>query len=114
MTTSNSPSKPGRAKMIALGVAILIIAAVIYLWPVVKAYSQTGAAYSARVVCSCRYIGNRDLEDCKKDLEPGMETVWISEAEDARRIDTRVPLLAEDSAEYRPGFGCVLESKKQN
>jgi len=111
MTTTNSQPKHSRAKIIALGLGILLIAALIYLWPVMKAYSQTGAAYSARVVCSCRFIGNRDLEDCKKDLEPGMEIVWLSEAEDTQRIDTHVPLLAKDSATFRPGFGCVLESR---
>lgn len=98
----------GRLKWVLLVLAVIAAAAIAYLWPSLRAYSQTGAAYSARVVCSCRYIGGRELGDCEKDLEPGMEIVSLSEASDAKRIDATVPLMADESAEYRQGYGCVL------
>ncbi len=107
------PSTGGRWKWVLLALAVIAAAAIAYLWPSLRAYSQTGAAYSARVVCSCRYIGGRELGDCEKDLEPGMEIVSLSEASDAKRIDATVPLMAAESAEYREGYGCVLMTPKQ-
>lgn len=105
----------GRSKFkwVLLVIAVMIVAALIYAWPAMRAYSQTGAAYSARIVCSCRYIGGRGLEDCEKDLEPGMEVVRLSEAAKAKRIDATVPLMASESAEYREGFGCVLMTRQE-
>jgi hypothetical protein len=105
----------GRSKFkwVLLVIAAMIVAALIYAWPAMRAYSQTGAAYSARIVCSCRYIGGRGLEDCEKDLEPGMEVVSLSESAQAKRIDATVPLMASESAEFREGFGCVLMTRKE-
>lgn len=103
----------GKFKWVLLVIAVMIVAALIYAWPAMRAYSQTGAAYSARIVCSCRYIGGRGLEDCEKDLEPGMEVVSLSEAAQAKRIDATVPLMASESAEFREGFGCVLMTRKE-
>lgn len=117
MATPNMRATPGRGgrgklKWGLLVLALLLVAAIIYALPAMRAYSRTGAAYSARVVCSCRYLGGRALGDCEKDLEPGMEIVSLSEAADVRRIDATVPLLASESAEYRPGWGCVLMTEK--
>lgn len=118
MATRNISAMQGgscgsKVKWALLVLAVLIVAGLIYAWPAMRAYSQTGAAYSARVVCSCRYIGGRSLDDCEKDLEPGMEVVSLSEAADAKRIDATVPLMASESAEYRQGWGCVLMTKKE-
>jgi hypothetical protein len=75
----------------------------------VAGYTSTGAAFGARTACSCRYIAGRSLEDCKKDFEPGMELVFLSDDEEARSVTAYVPLLASDTARYREGFGCVLD-----
>lgn len=94
---------------VLLGVVAVVGALALYFWPAATAYSRTGSAYAARVICSCRHIGGRTLEDCKKDLEPGMEIVSVSEAFEERRVTASVPLLAKESAVFRPGSGCVLE-----
>jgi hypothetical protein len=75
----------------------------------VAGYTSTGAAFGARTACSCRYIAGRSLEDCKKDFEPGMELVFLSDDEEAKSVTAYVPLLASDTARYREGFGCVLD-----
>lgn len=106
-------SRGSKVKWVLLVLAVLIVAGLIYAWPAMRAYSQTGAAYSARIVCSCRYIGGRGLDDCEKDLEPGMEVVSLSEAADTKRIDATVPLMARESAEFREGFGCVLMTRQE-
>lgn len=114
MATRNmGTGQGGRAKWVLLAVVVLAIAGFVYMLPSLKAYSKTGTAYAARVVCSCRYIGGRSLDDCEKDLEPGMEFVSLSEAADAKRIDASMLMLASDSAELREGYGCVLMTDKQ-
>lgn len=107
------PGRHGRLKWVALALLVIVLAVLVWYWPSLRAYGQTGAAYSARVVCSCRYIGGRELGDCEKDLEPGMEVVSLSEAADAKRIDATVPFMAAESAEYREGWGCVLMTEKE-
>ena len=71
--------------------------------------AEAGAAYGAHVACSCRYLAGRGLSDCKKDFEPGMEMVFLSEDADDKSVTAYVPLLASETARYRKGYGCVLE-----
>jgi len=79
----------------------------------IAGYTTVGTAYGARTACSCRYVAGRSLGDCKKDFEPGMELVFLSDHADTRSVTARVPLLASATAHYRPGFGCVLEPWKE-
>lgn len=78
-------------------------------------YSATGkraglaAGYVAHVVCSCRFVGNRDMASCRTDFEPGMEIVSVAEDSDQRRITASVPLLARRSATFDPEYGCALD-----
>ncbi len=83
-------------------------AAYLYRAPI-AGYTAAGAAYSARVACSCRHIGGRDLDDCAKDKLAGMELVTLSEDADAKSVTARFPLIASQTATYRKGYGCVLE-----
>jgi len=75
-------------------------------------YAATGAGYVAHVVCSCRYVGNRDLASCKTDYEPGMEIVSVSDDVKARQITAWVPLLAKKTASYDPRYGCMLDEPR--
>lgn len=72
-------------------------------------YTETGAAFGARTACSCRYVAGRPLGDCKKDFEPGMEVVFLSDDPETKSVTARVPLLSSATAQYREGFGCLLE-----
>ena len=72
-------------------------------------YAETGAAVGARNTCACRYVAGRSLKDCKKDFEPRMEAVFLSDNEDARSVTGYVPLIASETARYRKGYGCVLD-----
>lgn len=98
-----------------------IAKAFIYILPAILialayyAYSQKpllelGVGYGARVACGCRYIGNRSLADCKKDFEPGMELISLSEDAATKTVIASVPLLASRSARFDPVFGCVVEA----
>ena len=90
--------------LVALGLALFW-----YYRAPAQGYATLGAAYGARTACACRYIAGRDLADCKKDFEPGMEVVFLSDDEDTKSVTAYVPLLASDTATFREGYGCVLQ-----
>lgn len=89
--------------------ALLLGGTGVFVWPQVHGYALTGAAYGARVACSCRFVGGRQLGDCRKDFEPGMDLITLSENTAARSVTARFPLVARQTATYREGWGCVLE-----
>lgn len=78
-------------------------------------YSTTGkradlaAGYIAHVVCSCRYVGNRDMPSCETDREPGTEIVRVTDDTARRRVTASVPLLASRTARFDPEYGCTLD-----
>jgi hypothetical protein len=102
----------GRARLWPRLVLALAVVAAILAWnyrkPVME-QAMAGTAYGARVGCACRYIGGRSLEDCRKDYEPGMALISLSEDDDARSVTASVPLLVSQTATFREGYGCVLE-----
>ncbi|MEM8696374.1 MAG: hypothetical protein AAGE05_10175 [Pseudomonadota bacterium] len=87
---------------------VLLLAVVIYALRM-KPTIELGVGYGAHVVCSCRYIGGRDMQSCYNDYEPGMEAISMTEDEAEKRITASVPLIASRSAQFREGLGCVLE-----
>ena len=97
-----------RRRTLWLGLA-LIAGLLAWFWAPLHAYARTGAAYGARVACSCTYLGGRDLTDCKKDFAPGMELVMLSQDPAAKTVTARFPLIASETAAYHPGLGCQLE-----
>ncbi len=108
-TASQPKSRKGRVAIYVLALFILILAAVFaYNYSFIKGQLGIGTAYGARVACSCHYVGGRDLTDCKKDFEPGMEVIGLSLDDEKRRVTASVPLLASATAEFREGWGCVI------
>ena len=91
-------------------VAALVLGGAYWIWrEPIDGYAVAGASFGARSVCACRYIGGRDMASCKRDFEPGMQAVFVSEDEDERAITAFVPLLSSETARYREGYGCVLD-----
>ncbi len=94
-----------------LAAAALLVALAGYaVWqfPTWLALAETGAAYGARIGCSCRYVQGRDIASCPTDFEPGMELVSIEDLPDSRAVRASVPLLASRTARYEGATGCVL------
>ena len=119
-----SPSAPAQGRTgprrrpwrwLALGLVVLGILAALgaYFWKPIQGYAVTGASYGARVACSCRYEGGRPLGDCRKDFEPGMALVVLTEDAEAKSVTATFPLLSRQTATYREGWGCVLEPWKR-
>jgi hypothetical protein len=116
-SSSNQPSLSGqprrsRVPRWALLVLLLVAGAGAFAWPQLHGYALTGAAFGARVACSCRFVGGRQLGDCRKDFEPGMGLITLSEDATERSVTARFPLVARQTATYRKGWGCVLEPWK--
>lgn len=97
------------AGYVAGGLILTGIALITWNWPHLQARAEAGVGYGARIGCSCRYVQGRSLESCERDMEPGMETVWLDDDPAERRVTASVPLMARRAARYRPGFGCLLE-----
>ena len=95
-----------------LALAVLGSALAWYYREPIGGYAETGAAFGARTACSCRYVAGRPIGDCKKDFEPGMALVFLSDDPETKSVTARVPLLSSATARYREGYGCLLEPWK--
>jgi hypothetical protein len=71
-----------------------------------KPLLELGVGYAARVACGCRYIGNRPIVDCRKDFEPGMEPIMLSDDPKTKTVTAYVPLITSRSATLDPVLGC--------
>jgi membrane protein DedA with SNARE-associated domain len=112
MPTPPRPSGTTAPSRLKWGAAILLLIVAGYaVWklPTWRAMAQTGAAYGARMGCSCRFVEGRAIGSCATDLEPGMEAVSLSENAEAKSVTARVPLLASRTARFVAGTGCMLE-----
>jgi hypothetical protein len=107
--TASTPSRRRPWRSVALLLAAALVAAFAWFRQPLHSYALTGAAYGARVGCSCRFVEGRSLGDCRKDFERGMELVRLSEDGAAKSVTASFPLLAHQTASYREGQGCMLE-----
>lgn len=96
-------------KLLLAGV-VIVGAGVFWYGEEASGMGDAGTAYGARTSCSCRYIAGRELSSCKDDFVDGMGPVLLSEDEDEKSVTAYVPFVASNTARYREGFGCVLDS----
>ena len=109
MAIGKSHTKPRYWRWVGL-IAVIAMVALAWSYRVpAQGYANAATAYSARVACSCRFVAGRTLEDCSKDRLDGMELVTLVENVGANSVKARFPLISEDTATYREGYGCVLE-----
>jgi hypothetical protein len=112
--TSRAPFTRKRVALYAVGLFLLILVTVLaYNFSFIKGQLGVGTAYGARVACSCHYIGGRDIEDCSKDFEPGMEVISLSLDDERKRVTASALLIASATAEFREGWGCVMLTDAQ-
>lgn len=105
---TRQPARKGGRAALLIGAVVAVILA--WGWTPLTAQAEAGTAYGARVACSCRYVGGRELGDCEKDFLDGMGMVSLSEDDVDRSVTASVPLIASTTATYREGWGCVLET----
>lgn len=112
--TSRTPLTRWRMALYGGAIFLLILIAVLaYNFAFIKGQLSVGTAYGARVACSCHYVGGRDIEDCRKDFEPGMELIGLTVDDERKRVAASVPLIASATAEFREGWGCVMLTDAQ-
>lgn len=93
--------------MLAL-VALLLVGGWLYVRSMTPKL-ELGVGYAARVACGCRHMGNRPLDSCYKDFEPGMELIRLSENPAAKSVTASVPLVASRTVRFDPVLGCQPE-----
>ena len=69
--------------------------------------AEVGARAVAKTACSCVFIAERPLEECRKDDPPGFELVRASVDAEEKRISTSVFWLVRAEARYRGAEGCL-------
>ena len=99
--------KARRALGIGLPVLLLVlIAAALAYIDRMRPTLTLGVGYAARVGCACRYIGNRPLQQCYADFEPGMEPIRLADDPAAKAVTASVPGLTSRTARFDPVLGC--------
>lgn len=112
--TSSPPPAPARRFRWLVWSPVLLLTLAAGGWLGLR-YSTTGkqaqlaTGYIAHVVCSCRYVGGRDMASCETDREPGTEIVQIEDDSAKRTVTARVPLLSSRTARFDPEYGCTLD-----
>ncbi len=106
------PGGPQRHHWRKILVAMLLLAAlgIALSWHRMQAQAVLATSYGARIGCSCHYLAGRSLQDCSKDYEPGMALVMLSENPQTHGVTARIPLIASQTATFRDGPGCRLQS----
>ena len=101
-----------RARRIGIAAVVLLLAALAGAWLYVRSMTpklELGVGYAARVACGCRYMGNRPLDSCYRDYEPGMGAIRLKEDAAARTVTAYVPLVASRTVRFDPVLGCQPE-----
>ena len=93
-----------RFAVIAVFWVLLVGAALLYEEG--RERAGVGAGYVAKELCSCVFVGERELAACRPDIPPSMDRVQAELGAD--RVRAFVPYFAERIARYEPPFGCVL------
>ena len=113
-TTSRAPLTKIRTALYVGAFSLLVLVAVLaYNYAFIKGQLNIGTAYGARVACSCHYVGGRDIEDCRKDFEPGMELIDLTLDDVRKRVTASALMMESATAEFREGWGCVLLTEAQ-
>ncbi len=107
-STQTQPRRWLRRVVALAGLAALLLLA--WFWSSLSARSAAATAYGARVACSCRYVAGRPLDQCRDDFISGMWMVMLSQNDAEKSVTATAPLLASQTAQWREGRGCMLES----
>jgi hypothetical protein len=93
------------ARKIALLAAIPVLAGVAYgVWLAVSV-APIAAGYTARQMCSCRFVSRRPAASCEGDL-PGIMALVTRWHEDGTAVSAEAFGAFPARAVFEEGFGC--------
>lgn len=102
-----------RGKKILRAVAVAVAAVVglvFWLWYLpTRAAVDIGAAMLAKQVCSCVYVANRNVADCRADQFASMDPIELEILDDPEGVRAWLTGFAERTAIHREGLGCTLD-----
>ncbi len=102
-----------RGLKILLGLAVaLAFAMVLLVWRwylPTRSAVDIGATMLAKQVCSCVYVANRSVADCRADQFASTDPIALEVLRDPDRVRAWVTGFGERTAIHREGFGCTLE-----
>lgn len=109
----NLPSSRGnsRWRRVFYFLALAAMAALAWFWTPLTGRAEAGAAYAARVGCSCRFVAGRPLDQCRDDFLPGMGLVILSEDAQEKSVTARLLPLASETVRFREGRGCAFAAQ---
>lgn len=67
-----------------------------------------GAGMLAKQLCSCVFVADRDLEDCRADQLESMDPIQVELDAERARVRAFLPGFGERLAVHRDGLGCSL------
>ena len=92
---------------IAIVSLAIIGAAALWIWG--KPMMDIGTNYAAKQMCSCIYLGGRDVDDCQSDMDEGLEQIDIRHVPEREGVETDMFFISTSAAYYHPGTGCTIE-----
>jgi len=98
-------------KAFAILLAVLALAGALAWQFVLKeqvAYARIGAAYGAKMVCSCRFVAARPMDSCLQDFTDDLSMVSFTETADAVRAEVFGGLVSARAQQTGPDAGCTL------
>ena len=93
-------------RIVVIAVLWVLLVGAVLLYEEGRDRAGVGAGYVAKELCSCVFVGERELASCRPDIPTTMERVQAELGTD--RVRAFVPYFAERIARYEPPFGCVL------
>lgn len=102
-----------RGRKVATGVAIVLgvgVAFVCFRWYLpLRGAVDIGAGMLAKQVCSCLFVAEREVADCRADQFPSMDRIRLEVLDGQNRVRAWVPAFGERTAIFREGLGCTLQ-----
>lgn len=71
------------------------------------ARAEVGAAYGAKMVCSCRFVAEREMTSCLTDFTADLGPVEFSEVNQSIEASIAGGIISA-TAVFEPGQGCTL------
>jgi hypothetical protein len=75
----------------------------------VSRLAAIGEGYVAKQGCSCVFLNDRELADCRADMPPTMRDIRAALQRDPPGVRAWLPGLGARTARFHEGSGCTLE-----